>query len=285
LIAEDVVFGLGGAVDLVVGIGLMLHELRCNFFGEEDLADVRGVAGGVGLVCFVAVDTDFEVDVVGAAHVEAREDGAKVYGAVWRSDLNATEEGELVRGMVFGWRAEALAWAWAIVRVSRVEVWWRPGRWSALRRARRASGPHGVLGGVAGVKTEGVAVPDVDGGVGERLAGARVEDCDAKFEGDALPVFDDVRAKEFVGDVVGADLLLGRELADVGVLQKAEGQGCTLQFEGRRESEGIGEEGAATECSCFFHVPRGADGRLIGVDAVFSDARTRRRNLFLATRC
>jgi len=46
LIAEDVVLGLGGAVNLVAGVRLVLHELRCDLFGEEDLADVRGVAGG-----------------------------------------------------------------------------------------------------------------------------------------------------------------------------------------------------------------------------------------------
>ncbi|WP_353073054.1 hypothetical protein [Tunturiibacter gelidiferens] len=97
MIAEDVDFCLGGAVDLVVAVGLVLHE-RCDLFGEEDLADVRGVAGGVGLVCFVAFDADFEVDVIGAAHVEAGEDGAEVDGAVGRGDLNAAEgaDGRLI---------------------------------------------------------------------------------------------------------------------------------------------------------------------------------------------
>ncbi len=71
-------------------------------------------------------------------------------------------------------------------------------------------------------------MPDIDGDVGERLAGSRVEDGDSQFEWDALPVFDDVGAEELVGDVVGADLLLGCELADVGVFEEAEGEGCAL---------------------------------------------------------
>ena len=194
-----------------------------------------------------------------------------------RGDLNAAEEGELVGGMVFRRWAEAFARAWAIVWVCWVEVWWRS--------TRRSSWTHWVLGGVAGVEADGVAVPDIDGSVAEGFAGAGVEDCDAEFEGDALPVFNDVRAEQFVGDVVGTDLLLGCELTDVGVLQKAQGEGCALQFKGCREGKGIGEEGAATVWGWILHVPRGADGRLTGVDAVFGDARTRAEEFVRATRC
>ena len=71
-------------------------------------------------------------------------------------------------------------------------------------------------------------MPDIDGDVGERLAGSRVEDRDSQLEGDAGSVFDDVGTEELVGDVVGADLLLGCELADVGAFKEAEGEGCAL---------------------------------------------------------
>jgi hypothetical protein len=132
LIFEDVIFGLGGAMDLVVCVGLVLHELRRDLFCEEDLSVVGGVACGVGLVRFMAVEADFEVDVIGAAHVEAGEDGAEVDEAVWRGDLNAAEEGEPVGGMVLRWRTEALGWAGMIVRMLWVEsVWWF-WRWANL---------------------------------------------------------------------------------------------------------------------------------------------------------
>ncbi len=132
LILEDVVFGLGGAMDFVVCVGLVLHELRRDLFGEENLSVVGGVACDVGLVRFVAVEADFEVDVIGAAHVEAGEDGAEVDGAVWRGDLNAAEKGELVGGMVLRRRAEAFGWAGMIARMLRVESVWWAWRWSAL---------------------------------------------------------------------------------------------------------------------------------------------------------
>jgi hypothetical protein len=65
--------------------------------------------------------------------------------------------------------------------------------------------------GVAGVEAEGVAVPEVDGGVGNGGAATGVEDGDAEPEGDAELVFGDVGAEELVGDVEGANLLLGDE--------------------------------------------------------------------------
>jgi hypothetical protein len=59
-------------------------------------------------------------------------------------------------------------------------------------------------------------VPDVDGCVGEGLAGAGVEDQEAEREWDAGLVFADGGTEEFVRDVIGADLLLGVEPADGG---------------------------------------------------------------------
>jgi hypothetical protein len=40
LVAEDAVFGLGGAVDVVVGVGLCGHKPRGEVFREKDLSDV-----------------------------------------------------------------------------------------------------------------------------------------------------------------------------------------------------------------------------------------------------
>jgi len=98
--------------------------------------------------------------------------------------------------------------------------------------------------GVAGVEAEGVAVPEVDGGVGDRGAGADVEDGDAELEGKAGLVLGDVGAEELVGDVEGADLLLGDEGAGGGVVQ---GEGGVGAVEGSGGGEGVGEESAAGE--------------------------------------
>jgi hypothetical protein len=54
-------------------------------------------------------------------------------------------------------------------------------------------------------------VPEVDGGVGNGGASTGVEEGDAEPEGDAELVFGDARTEELVGDVEGADLLLGDE--------------------------------------------------------------------------
>jgi hypothetical protein len=54
-------------------------------------------------------------------------------------------------------------------------------------------------------------VPEVDGGVGDGGAGSGVQDGDAELERDAGFVLGDVGAEELVGDVEGADLLLGDE--------------------------------------------------------------------------
>jgi hypothetical protein len=119
------------------------------------------------------------------------------------------------------------------------------GRWTVV--VAGTSGAHGVLLGEAGVETEGVAVPDVDGGVGERLAGSRVEHGDAEGERDAGFLLGDVGAKEFVGDVVGADFLLGEELADGGLWSEAERGGGALELQRGGESDGVGEEAATAD--------------------------------------
>ena len=98
------VFCLGSAVDFVELVWLMFHELDCDFLWKEYLAVVGGVACRVGFVCDAAVEPDFEVDVVGAPHVETGEDGAEGYGAIWWGDLNAAQKGQLVGGVIFwGW--------------------------------------------------------------------------------------------------------------------------------------------------------------------------------------
>lgn len=90
------------------------------------------------------------------------------------------------------------------------------GRWSTgtIFRTMWASGRRAeVRFRVAGVDAEGVAVPEIDGGVGDGSAGAHVEDSEAEMERNAGEVLGDVGAEQFVGDVERADLLLRSERA------------------------------------------------------------------------
>jgi len=121
--------------------------------------------------------------------------------------------------------------------------------------------------GEAGVEAEGVAVPEIDGSVRERGAGAGVEDGDAELERDAGFVFGDVGAEELVGDVEGADFLLGVEGArDRG----GEGEGGSGEAEGGGGGDGGGEETAAGEMGRFDGVwPRVFVTCCIGLDVDF----------------
>jgi hypothetical protein len=80
--------------------------------------------------------------------------------------------------------------------------------WAAYRTTGASRGRAEAGFGEAGVEAKGVAVPEIDGGVGERGTGVGVEDGDAEVEGNAGLVFGDVGAKELVCDVEGADFLL-----------------------------------------------------------------------------
>ena len=78
LVLKDAIFGLRGSMYLVIGIGLMPHELRSEVFREEYLPYVRGVALHISpsirgfLSRYDAPTlTHLEVDMVRAAHVEA----------------------------------------------------------------------------------------------------------------------------------------------------------------------------------------------------------------------
>ncbi len=126
--------------------------------------------------------------------------------------------------------------------VAGVEVGWRA--------ARTSGSAVGV--GVAGVEAEGVAVPEVDGGVGERRAGAGVEEGDVEVKGDAGFVFGDGRAEELIGDVEGSGLLLGDEGAGERV---GEREGSAGEVEGGGGGEAGSEKTAAGEGSVV-------DGRL-----------------------
>jgi hypothetical protein len=85
-------------------------------------------------------------------------------------------------------------------------------------------------------------VPKVDCGVGERLAGARVKDGEVDVERDSGLVFGDVGANELVGDVEGADLLLGCESAG---WRLGEGLGREVKRSGG--CEGTGEKTTSRE--------------------------------------
>ncbi len=205
LFVEDVVFGLGGAVDMLRGIGLSRHELGGDVFGEEELSDVCGVASGVGFLVGMAAQPHLEVDVVDAALVEAGEDGLECDSAVRAGELDSAEEGEMVGQLRCGRpavrRATQASWAKARRRaggsVSR--------RWAAW--ASRPAHAH-VRFGLAGVEAKPIAVPEVDGCVGQRGARARVDEVDTQGERDAGLVFCDGGADQFVGDVERTDLLL-----------------------------------------------------------------------------
>ena len=115
LLAENMILGLRRAVNLMQAVRLVLHELDRNFFREEKLAGMCGVAGRIGLGGDFAAFAHFEMDVVGAALVEAGKNRLKVHRAVRSCDLNTAQESELVGGIVLGrpshasWRSGTIA--------------------------------------------------------------------------------------------------------------------------------------------------------------------------------
>ena len=94
-------------------------------------------------------------------------------------------------------------------------------------------------------------MPDVDGGVGNRLAGTRFQNQNAQRERDARLSFGDLRAQHFIGDVERAGFLLGR--GDAGILRlrgrvrKAERASDAIRCQGGCGCEACAEKPAARE--------------------------------------
>ena len=83
-------------MDVMGTVRLLLHQVHGKLFRKEDLPYVRGVACGVAVCLAVAAEPNLQVDVVDAALVEARDNGAEGHGAFAARDLDASAEGELV---------------------------------------------------------------------------------------------------------------------------------------------------------------------------------------------
>ena len=98
LAVENAVFGLRGALDVVVDIGFGGHEFDSEIFREKKLAHMRGVTCGVGFAVGTTIDAHLVVDVVDATLIEAGEDGLESDGAFFAGELNSAEEGELIGG-------------------------------------------------------------------------------------------------------------------------------------------------------------------------------------------
>src|SRR5579883_153468 len=137
LAVENAVFSLCGPVDLVAGVGRHRHELHGQVFREEDLSGMGCVARVICMVRDRATQTRFEMDMVGAAHIEAGNDGLERNRALRVGEMNAAQERKLVGGVVHRRRAEAFGRPGAVAGMLRIEAGWRTGRWAVTAHARR----------------------------------------------------------------------------------------------------------------------------------------------------
>ena len=87
-------------------------------------------------------------------------------------------------------------------------------------------------------------MPQVDGGIGYRLAGGFVDDDQAEPQRDAGFVFGDIGPDELARDVERANLLLGGEGAG---FTGYEAEGAWSDVQGGGSSEGLREKTAARE--------------------------------------
>jgi len=201
LVAEDMILILGGAVDPVQTVGLVAHQLGGDLLREKYLAGMRGVPRFIGRPRNMSTNPHFEMNVVGAAHIEAGKDGLKTHRAIGTTQLNSAQEGQLVSGMILRWRPHLFR---RRRRTSRTTKGW-------------SAWPHRILFGEPCVETESIAVPNIYGRIGQWLARSRVKHQYAKGKRHAGFAFRDVGADEFSGNVVGSLLLLRDETADIGV--------------------------------------------------------------------
>ncbi len=87
-------------------------------------------------------------------------------------------------------------------------------------------------------------MPQVDGGIGDGVAGGFVDDDQAQPQWNAGLVFGDIGADEFARDVERANLLLGGEGAG---FTGYEAEGAWSDVQGGGSSEGLREKTAARE--------------------------------------
>lgn len=181
--AEQAVFGVGRAVQgaQVVRVRRQRVNRAEQALLEEKLSEVLGAAGGVaGAVGDVGLDRD--VDVGRPRDVVSREQGQELGHALGISHLDTTQEGLVVGGAIG-------ALGPAVQKFSRVRI----------------------DSGVARVSSGGVARPDGECGVRQRLTSLDVDDADVEVE-----VHTGLSSAQFA-DVVALDLAVNRIRAPNGL--------------------------------------------------------------------
>ena len=146
-----------------------------------------------------------------------------------------------------------------------------------------AAGAHWIALGETGVKTRGIAMPNVDGRVRQWLAASRIEHKNAQGQRYAGSAFDDVGPEEFLDDVVRPLLLFGNEPAHLRIDREAGGVGGTSKLQCGRESCAGNEETApAYFGSLAIHASPGAQAYLPTLGGI--DVQSRREDAGTTTR-
>jgi hypothetical protein len=110
------------APNRVLCVGAALHESSRDFLGEEDLAGVRGMPSLVRLVAGGPAQPHLEMNVIGAAHVDARENCLKMNRTILRGRLDAPQERRFICGTrrwwgpKIPWRTVLKAWRGSLRR-------------------------------------------------------------------------------------------------------------------------------------------------------------------------
>ncbi len=122
LLAKHSILCLCRAMDLMAAIRVVLHEFRRHFLGKKYLPDVRSVSSLVRFAGSMTANANFEMDVVGAPHVETWKHRAKAHASIRSCELYAAKEGELVSRCVVWWRTHRPGSAGAMLKSAKGEV-------------------------------------------------------------------------------------------------------------------------------------------------------------------
>jgi len=104
LFLEDVVFRLSSAMDGMAVVRRRVHQPLRELLGKEDLSYMRSMTFDVGHLFVrtfprdgLAAQSHLEVNMVGAADIEAWKDGRKGYAPSGIGELNTPQKGQFIR--------------------------------------------------------------------------------------------------------------------------------------------------------------------------------------------
>jgi hypothetical protein len=215
LSAENAVFTLQRSVHAEAsGVGRKLCDAHGNFLWKEKLTGVADMAAYIRRFTCLEIGVNLEMNVNGAAGIPARVQRPELHTAQFVGTLYAAQKAGGIQVAMFGLRRHGRA------GIAGVEHGWTKTA-AAGRATRRSIGIHFRK---TGIDAEGIAMPNVDGGVFERPASFCVQKHHPKLQRKTRLSFRDISPDCVLVNVVRTFFLLGRERT-IRRLRLAPGQG------------------------------------------------------------